>query len=511
MGNRRFEMFEYRQVLLRMRGGDSDREIARAGLMGRKKLRKLRRMATAEGWLEADRTLPENSALAVRVREAKPRESTVSLVEPYRAEVQQWHEQGIDGTTIHQALVRKHGFGGSYSSVRRFLQGLASSQPAATTILDFGPGQAAQVDFGQGPKLLERGEMIGTWFFVMTLCWSRHQYAELVRNQKLETWLGCHRRALESFGGAPETLTIDNPRCAITRACRHDPAVQRSYAELAEGYGFKVDACPPRRPELKGRVEAGVKYVKRSFQPLREFRSLADANRQLEAWVRSTAGQRLHGTTRQRPLTRFAETERHLLRDLPSVAPEPAVWASAKLAKHCHVQFEQCRYSAPYLYVGEQLWLRATPSAVQIYRDHELVASHPRLGQPGERSTIEDHMPPEAVAFKRQNPDWCRAEAQAVGPCCQQLIARLFAHRVLDNLRAAQGLLRLGKRYGTARLEAACQRALAFDTPQYRSVKVILEKGLDEIRTPELAFDELAEPYTGAGRFCRDTRTLLTH
>lgn len=165
MGNRRFEMFEYRQVLLRMRSGDSDREIARAGLMGRKKMRKLRRVASAEGWLDTDRPLPSNSALAARVRGDSARESTVSLVEPYRTEVQGWHEQGIDGTTIHQALVRKHGFEGSYSSVRRFLQGLAGGPASATTILDFAPGQAAQVDFGQGPKLEERGETFGTWFF----------------------------------------------------------------------------------------------------------------------------------------------------------------------------------------------------------------------------------------------------------------------------------------------------------------------------------------------------------
>lgn len=511
MGNRRFEMFEYRQVLLRMRGGDSDREIARAGLMGRKKLRKLRRLADEEGWLDGDRALPANAALAARVRGDSPRPSTVSLVEPYRREVEQWHDEGIDGTTIHAALVRKHGFEGSYSSVRRFLRDLAGGPSSATTILDFAPGEAAQVDFGQGPRLVEHGRAILTWFFVMTLCWSRHQYAELVRNQKLETWLSCHRRALESFGGSPGRMVVDNLRSAITRACRHDPAVQRSYAELAEGYSFKVDACPPRRPELKGRVESGVKYVKRSFLPLREFRNLADANRQLQAWVHSTAGQRLHGTTRQRPLTRFAETERHLLRALPSVAPEPAVWAPAKLARTCHVQFEGCRYSAPHLFVGERLWLRATPSAVQIYRDHELVATHPRLDRPGERSTVDDHMPPAAVAFKRQNPDWCREQAEAVGPCCRGLIARLFADKVQENLRAAQGVLRLGKRYGAARLEAACRRALAFGTPQYRSVKVILEKGLDQLQAPELAFDELAESYTGAGRFCRDTRTLLTH
>ena len=212
---------------------------------------------------------------------------------------------------------------GSYSSVRRFLRGLR--RPSATVILDFSPGEAAQVDFGQGPRLVDHGREVKTWVFVMTLCWSRHQYAELVLDQKVSTWLGCHRRALEFFSGVPTRLTIDNAKCAITRACWHDPTVQRSYAELAEGYGFKVDACPPREPKKKGRVEAGVKYVKRNFMPLREFRNLADANRQLMAWVLETAGNRIHGTTRERPLTRFAETERHLLESLPSVAPEPAV------------------------------------------------------------------------------------------------------------------------------------------------------------------------------------------
>ncbi len=144
------------------------------------------------------------------------------------------------------------------------------------------------------------------------------------------------------FGGVPRRVTIDNAKCAITWACRHDPTVQRSYAEVAEGYGFKIDACPPREPKKKGRVEAGVKYVKRNFMPLRDFRGLADGNRQLETWVLETAGNRIHGTTRERPLARFAETERHLLQSLPSVAPEPAVWARVKLASNCHVQFELC-------------------------------------------------------------------------------------------------------------------------------------------------------------------------
>ncbi|MEX3683271.1 IS21 family transposase, partial [Paraburkholderia sp. BR14320] len=99
---------------------------------------------------------------------------------------------------------------------------------------------------------------------------------------------------------------IDNAKCAITKACMYDPEVQRSYAALAEGYGFRIDACPPHDPAKKGVVEAGVKYIKRSFLPLREFRDLADANRQLRDWVMQQAGTREHGTTREQPLARFA-------------------------------------------------------------------------------------------------------------------------------------------------------------------------------------------------------------
>ena len=81
--------------------------------------------------------------------------------------------------------------------------------------------------------------------------WSRHAYAEVVTDQKVATWLGCHRRAFEWFNGVPRRLTIDNPKCAITRACYHDPQVQRAYAECAEGYGFKIEPCPVRDPKKK--------------------------------------------------------------------------------------------------------------------------------------------------------------------------------------------------------------------------------------------------------------------
>ena len=510
MSNRRFEMYQYRQVLCRMRLGESDRTIAKAGLMGRRKAADLRKIALEHGWLDPG-PLPEDSKLAELFEDRQPPHPQASLILPYQEQVKSWWEQGIQGTTIHQALVRKYGFAASYSSVRRYLQKLEGFHPRATTILEFEPGEAAQVDFGSGPKIIDvfTGEEISTWVFVMTLAWSRHQYAEIVKDQKVATWLGCHRRAFEFFGGVPRKLIIDNPKCAITRACFRDPEVQRSYGECAEGYGFLICPCPPRDAKKKGRVESGVKYIKRGFLPLREFRSLSDGNRQLKQWVLGQAGNRIHGTTKQRPLTLFAETEKHMLQPLPDVPPELASWTKVKVHGNCHVQYEKAFYSVPFRLVHRQLWLKATETNVKLFHNLELVAMHPRLQRPGMRSTVDDHLPPEALAYKMQDPQWCLKQAGRIGPGCKQLIETLFADRVLDNLRAAQGIISLGKRFGNKRLEAACQRALDYENPRYRTVKVILNKGLDQLPPETPLTEKLGEVYRGKGRFCRDPRDLL--
>jgi len=506
-------MYHYRQALVRMRQGESDRQIHATGLMGRRKLGALRRQAEQQGWLDPSVALPTDPELAAVLRppeSARPR--VQSSLEPYRTLIEQWYLDGIDGTTIHAALQRRHGYSGSYSSVRRFIAALAGTTPRVTSVLEFSPGEAAQVDFGKGPEITDvhTGEVFKTWVFVMVLAFSRHQYAELVRDQSIETWLGCHRRSFEHFNGVPAKVIIDNPKCAITKACYHDPQVQRSYADYAEGYGFLISPCPVADPQKKGRVESGVKYVKNNFVPLREFRDLADANGQLMDWVMQDAGNRVHGTTRTPPLTRFVETEQAMLTPLPNSAPECARWARAKLHGDCHLQVDKCRYSAPWRLVGQTLDVRLSETTVRIYHQHELKAIHPRLTLAGQRHTVDEHLPPHHVAYKMRDPQWCLKQAEATGPYCHRFIERLFENRVLDRLRAAQGVVGLARRYGAARLEAACQRALHFDNIQYRAVRVILEKSLDQHADPQQCFDQMSDAYTGAGRFARDTRKLFT-
>lgn len=505
-------MYQYRQIIFRLRSGDTIRSIARAKLADRKKVRIVRQIAIEQGWLDPQHALPTDETLAEFFgREISPKKSNYPLITPYQKQVTEWHQQGIQATTIHAFLTREYGYTGSYFSVQRFVKNLKNKSVEATTILEFKPGECAQVDFGSGPTLVNpiTGEITKTWIFVMVLAWSRHQYAEIVLRQDVETWLGCHRRAFEWFNGVPSKIIIDNAKCAITKACYHDPVVQRSYGELAEGYGFIISACPPQNPQKKGRVESGVKYVKNNFVPLRNFSALMQANQQLKSWVLETAGNRVHGSTHEQPLTLF-ETERHLLKPLPDNPSECAVWAKVKLHGDCHVQYLKCRYSAPYQFVRQELWLRASETTLRIYRDHALVGVHPRLFKPGSKHTINEHLPPNALAYHMQDAQWCLKQAAEIGTHCEQVIQQLLNHSVIDYLRSVQSIVGLQKKYSPARLEAACRRALAFQSPFYKTIKTILQGGLEYASLPDDgAFELLSETYKGKGRFCRDTSTLL--
>ncbi len=321
----------------------------------------------------------------------------------------------------------------------------------------------------------------------------------------MPTWLGCHRRAFEWFNGVPGRVIIDNAKCAITKACANDPLVQRAYGECALGYGFKIDPCPPRDPQKKGIVEAGVKYVKKSFLPLRQFRHLADLNEQVRQWVMLEAGQRIHGTTRQAPLALF-DLERDALMALPMIAPDLGSWHKATLHRDCHLQFERAYYSAPFALAGHRLWLRATDCSVAIYRQYEHVCTHPRARRRGERITVRDHLPPDAVAFLTHDRQYLLGRSRSIGPACHTFIERLLDDRILERLRAAQNVLRLGKTYGEARLEAACARALEHDSLYYRTVKSILAGGHDKL--PQQPITD--EPYVSNARFAREADDLFT-
>lgn len=211
MSNRRFEMYQYRQIIFRLRQGESIRAISHAKLADRKKIRKVRKIAIQQDWLNLERDLPNDDEL---LKFFKPKAASIQqpLAALHRDQIETWVNQRIQASTIHTTLQRQHGFTGSYNAVQRFVKNLKSKSTATTMMLEFQPGECAQVDFGAGPRLVNEitGEITKTWIFVMVLAWSRHMYAEIVLRQDVETWLGCHRRAFEWFNGVPKKIIIDN-------------------------------------------------------------------------------------------------------------------------------------------------------------------------------------------------------------------------------------------------------------------------------------------------------------
>ncbi|HXE72792.1 MAG TPA: IS21 family transposase [Candidatus Nitrosotenuis sp.] len=505
-------MVDYRNILDELRAHCSARGIQDKGLASRNTVKGIIDKVRPLGWLDPANPLPSPDEIAAVLGGTPPVPVRVSTVEPYRDKVEAWVRAGHTPKQIFGALKRETAFSGSLGAVKRFVRRLARPEPKACVVLHFEPGEAAQVDFGSGPVLPhpQTGRPTRTQVFVMTLCHSRHLYAEVVWDQKVGTWLRCHRHAFEFFQGVPRRVIIDNLRSAITRACHRDPEIQKSYGAFSRAWGFQVVPCRPRTPRHKGRVERGVAYIKGSFLPLREFRDLADANQQLQEWILGEAGNRLHGTTQEVPLRVFAEREKPVLQPLPDPLPELVVWSKARLHPNCHITFEKSFYSAPYRYVGLDLLVRAGEKMVELYlEDQRLVACHARAERPGTWRTVEEHYPPQKVAHLQKTPQWCLRRARDVGPNCEEFIRRLLGDRVMDRLAGAQGVLRLGERYGQVRLEVACTRALAFEAIRWRAVKSILERGLDQIPHQPDGSGQLHLPFVEAPRFGRDIGQLL--
>lgn len=496
MSNRRLDTMDLHQLLRRLRNHETDRRIAKALHLDRRTVAKYRAWAQAQHLLDAACELPDLATLHALAKETldptTPPPQNRSSLEAYTEQIRNLLAQGWGPYLIYQKLAAQPDFTASPSAVWRLTRKLHPPQtPKVVLRLETPPGEVAQVDFGEVTSLVDpqTGEVRRTYAFVMVLAWSRHMYVEFVFDQKIPTWLLCHQHAFEFFGGVPQRIVLDNLKAAILKAYTldHDPEVVRAYAECAEHYGFLIDPCLPEKPQHKGKVErGGVRYLKQSFMPLLPANTLRpEAQRRLEQWLLGTAGLRDHGTTHEAPLARFARAERAALLPLPTQPYDPAVWKQVKLHRDSHVVFEKAFYSAPSQYVGQHLWLRAGLREIRLFsKEFELLTTHRRATQPGQRLTKPDHFPPHQVEYLLTTRATCQARAQALGPATAQVVGDLLASRPVDKTRTAMRLLKLAETYTPARVEAACVRGLAFGDVRLITLKQILAQRLDELVLP---------------------------
>lgn len=475
------------------RAEESTSTIARLLGLNRRTVMRYRAWAEEQGLLAGE--LPDAGTLHRLIAATLPTVQApqqISSVAAYRAEIAEMRDRGMEIAAIRSRLEERHGGSISYSAVWRLVRRLEPVVPAAVVRIEVAPGSEGQVDFGYAGRMIDpaTGAERRAWVFVLVLSWSRHLYAELVFDQRVETWLLCHVHAFEFFGGVPARIVPDNLKAAIVRASfGGDPLAQRSYRECAEHYGFLIDPTRPRTPEHKGKVEqGGVHYVCRHFLAGRDPEPIDGLNRRLRCWSTDTAGERIHGTTKERPMERFEQTERAALHPLPRTAYDPAIWKQLRVYRDCYVNFEGSYYSVPHRFVGQTIWLRAGARTVELYtHDHALITTHDRATRRGERETKLEHLPAEKVAGLILSRESVQRQAEAIGPATAAVVRDLLEHRPEDRLRSAGRVVRLAQRYGAVRLERACARAHHYGEMSYPAIKRILDADLDAAALEEPA------------------------
>jgi len=408
---------------------------------------------------------------------------TASELVPLDTEIRQLLEQ-VKPTTAWRRLKKERRLSVSLASFRRYVRDVLPElvERAHITVRrpDPPPGEEAQVDYGFLGMWVDpfTGKRRAVQAFALILSHSRHIYSRAVFRMNQQAWAESHVAAFTFFQGAPRRIVPDNLKSGVLRPDLYDPRFNRSYEELAHHYGFLIDPARVGKPTDKPRIERQIPFIRADFWRGRSFSSLAQINGALEAWCLEV-GERIHGTTREQPLTVFRLVEQPTLLPLPKTPFDLATWTQAKVARDCHIQVQGAWYSVPYRYRSRTVAVQVTSRLVRCYLNYELIKTHLRVAK-GQRSTDWDDYPDEQSAFFRRTPDWCRRQARLLGVAVGEAVEQMLAVHAFHHLRQAQGVIRFHEKYGTRRLNAACARAIAFGDPSYRTIKTILERGLDE-------------------------------
>lgn len=325
--------------------------------------------------------------------------------------------------------------------------------------------------------------------FVAVLGASSYVYAEAFPSQELMYWVTAHVHTFEAMGGCPELVVCDNLRSGVTKPHRYEPDVNATYAEMAAHYSVAILPARAYRPKDKPKAEIGVLLVERwVLARLRKcrFTSLGEANEAIAKaveWVNARPFKKLPGSRGEL----FEALDRPALRPLPAARYEFATWRRAKVSidYHLEVRAERHYYSVPHHLVGELVDVRLSAATVEILYKSRRVASHPRAHRPG-YSTDPAHMPEAHRRHAEWTPSRIISWARQTGPSMAKLAEAILASRPHpeQGFRSCLGIIRLGERYGTDRLEAAATRALAIRSYSYRSVESILRTGLDKQPLP---------------------------
>lgn len=357
----------------------------------------------------------------------------------------------------------------------------------ATIRLEHKPALTLEVDWA-GTRIAffdeESGKPEEASLFVAVLPCTRIIYVEPFRDEKLPSWISGHVHAFQYLGGVPRTLVPDNLKCGVRRASFYEPDLNRTYQEMAAYYGTVILPARVRKPKDKPSAENAVLIASRKIiARLRNVQilSFADLQRYVRSGLEQVNSAPLAGKSESR-WTSFLAEEKDFLLPLPESPYEPAEWDSARVQRNCHVVYLRKYYSVPFEYLGEEVDIRATRLAVELFYHHRRIASHRRLYGKEEYSTVREHMPPDKLFFTDWDKERFLEWSAKIGVSTRRVVESIFDRAVVEQqaCRPCFGVLALGNKYGALRLERASTLVLSrTSSPSYSGLKSVLEKNLD--------------------------------
>lgn len=406
-------------------------------------------------------------------------------VPDWREVYQDHRKPGVTLLLLWEEYRAEHPEGYGYS---RFceLYGRFTKTLETTLRQDYKAGEVVQVDWaGQTIPIHDRksGEIHEASLFVACLGASQYTFAYATWDQKLPAWIDCHVKTWDFLGGVSQVVVPDNTKTAVKSPCYYEPDLNRTYADMADHYDVAVLPARVRKPRDKAKVENAVLQAERwILARLRNetFFYLAEANQAIRELLRKLNNRvrRDLGVSRR---DLYERLDRPALRPLPRERYQIAEFKTVRVGCDYHVEYKSHYYSVPYQLVSTELDLKATAHTVEVSHKGKRVAVHSRARGAG-HTTVPEHMPLAHQRIRGWTPTGLLEKARATGEATRKVVETILETKrhPQQGFRACLGLMRLEKRYGAERLETACQRALQISSPSYKSVKSILQSGLDQ-------------------------------
>lgn len=432
---------------------------------------------------------PSESDGAAVQNQPKAPPGSPSIAAPWREVIEHKLAEGHTAQRIYQDLVNDQGYAGSYYSVLRLVRKLSNVRELPCRRIECEAGAEAQVDFGRGaPTLSPEGKRRTSWVFRIVLSHSRKGYSEAVSRQTTDDFLRSLENAFVHFGGVPKTLVIDNLRAAVKRADWFDPELCPKVRSFAGHYGLAVLPTKPYTPRHKGKVESGVKYVKSNALKGRTFASLAEQNAHLIDWERQVADRRIHGTTRKQVAAVFEQSERSALLPLPASRFELFQEGKRCVHRDGHVEVKHAYYSVPPEFLGREVWVRWDGRVVRIFDSRmRQIALHAQQ-EPGRFSTQQNHIAAEKFNSVERGAAWLIERAGRIGGHAQAWAQAVVQNRGVEGMRVLVGLNSLHERYGSTRIDRACEIAHGHGAWRLRTIRELLKRQDPPPRQQSFAF-----------------------